>query len=150
MSDLRKHERRHLLHKPLKCGHCDYEGVLNSDITSHCRRKHKDLEVSIIFNPAASKTPGFTPIVVKRRQKAAKSADEENEGEIDVVSLDKEVVAGGSDLETPVEEPKVVEGAQKKYKCLICLHTSDSYVYMRADHVRSHFKPFECAYCKKR
>lgn len=159
LSDVRKHERRHLLQKPLKCGYCDFEGVINSDITKHTRKKHKGMEVSIILNPMPSK-PTIGAIGIRKRKSklsapivssTAPSMDDE-----DVVVTTVEDGEGSSDSTKKSEKvdsllnTTKLDGNLKKYKCLVCEHTSDSYMYMRADHVRSHFKPFECAYCKKR
>lgn len=150
MSDLRKHERRHLLQKPLKCGHCDFEGVVNSDISIHSKKTHKDLEVSIVINKST-----LPPIVRRRRRTKPVITEEEIDIETMVgeeerwkeVTVEEEKAAAAVKAKSlPQVEPEI----KKKYKCLICGRTSDSYVTMRADHLRSHFKPFECASCKKR
>lgn len=167
--DLRKHERRHLLQKPLKCGHCDFEGVINNDIKQHSKNKHKGLPISIVFNPMPSR-PTMAPITKRRPRgrpplsaaaaavsSTAPSANEEMD--VDVTTVEPDTDGGqckeggdesGSEEATGSLLREKLEGSLKQYKCKICEHTSDSYVYMRTDHIRSHFKPFECAYCKKR
>lgn len=166
MSDLRKHARRHLLQKPLKCGHCDFEGVTNRDVTQHSRKKHKGLPISIVFNPTppSNKTEVRTIIRRKRRTttaaaapstssgvKATPSSDDEDDVDVTTVADDPDwkMSKGGGGGTANVDGVRL-GGSLKKYKCRVCEHTSDSYMYMRADHVRSHFKPFECSYCKKR
>lgn len=145
MGDLRKHLRRHLLQKPLKCGHCDFEGVLNHDITQHCKKKHKDKEPIIVFNQISTKRL-IAPIKRRRRVKGVIPAATSTDEYVDVTTID----AGTSSSEMGNLLKSCLDGGLKKYKCKICEHTSDSYIAMRADHIRAHFKPFECSYCKKR
>lgn len=167
LGDLRKHERRHLSHKPLKCGHCDYEACLNHEIASHTKYRHKGLPVLVVTNPAPTNTT-LTPIVRRKRRRknaaasnaAPPSVDIDDDADVMSVEEDADGAAkcdgkeeeeddGGDDSVGSLLRQKL-EGNLKKYKCRICEHTSDSFLYMRQDHVRSHFKPFECPHCKKR
>lgn len=161
VGDLRKHERRHLSHKPLKCGHCDYEACLNHEIASHTKHRHKGLPVLVLANPAPTNS-ALVPIVRRKRRKrnstASNAVPPSTDEDLGVTPIEEDAdgaakcdgnEGGGDDSVGSLLREKL-EGNLKKYKCRICEHTSDSFLYMRQDHVRSHFKPFECPHCKKR
>lgn len=135
MSDLRKHERRHWLHKPLKCGYCSFTGITNSIIANHCRNRHKNQQVKIVPVPTPS-TPTIVPVVGKRKQGTISDED------LDVVHLtsdeDGQEAAGPSSSDL------------KQYKCNICGHSSNNFLAISRNHVRWHFKPFQCIYCMKK
>lgn len=121
------------------------------------------MAVTIVSNPMPSK-PTVTPINRRRRKPTTSptatvtSTAETNEEDVNVNVEDLSSTAENvAELETQMKEllsgksqAESNSNPQKKYKCLICEHKSDSYIYMRADHIRSHFKPFECGSCKKR
>lgn len=64
--DLRKHERRHWVQKPLKCGYCDTEGVTNYEIHQHSKRSHPNMEPIVVSVPMPS-VPTIKPIARKRK-----------------------------------------------------------------------------------
>lgn len=156
MSDLKKHEKRHWLHKPLKCGYCEFTGVTNSEITTHCRHRHRNYEVRIICVPTPS-TPTILPIS-KRKGKAASTTAEETvapsitDEELDIVNItsDEERQEDSEDPEEAGPSTSSMFLDMKQYMCNICGHKSDSFVAISRDHLKSHFKPFVCDHCNRR
>ncbi|KAK5638594.1 hypothetical protein RI129_012889 [Pyrocoelia pectoralis] len=146
-SDLRKHERRHWVQKPLRCGYCDCEGVTNYEIHQHSKRAHPNVEPVVITVPTPS-IPAIRPIIRKRKYP-------KNEGAI--TSSSDEVPIKMALIDSDDSFSKSEDGdteTKKKYRCGHCS------VVGHLDIVKTHFKSahpdlvfsafrYQCKYCNK-
>lgn len=191
-NDVRRHEKRHWLQKPFKCGYCEFEGIEVRDITNHSKVRHKNLPVKYVNLPVPT-TPTIIPVVSKqkhtmkiatpddiiprkRQKKENKGGDIDVEPDVLKITSDDDEFSNDKQTEekeyflcvicdTNFETQQELEDhhnanhvswagstaeTQKRFQCSICNHTSDSYLSINRDHMRSHFKPYECTICHKR
>lgn len=161
---MRRHEKRHWLQKPFKCGYCEFEGIEVRDITNHSRVRHKNLPVKYISVPMPS-TPTIVPVVGKRKHVMKVPTSEETTPE----KKPKRESAGGADtteqdvykIPSDDDELSFDKHADEKeyFLCAVCDRNFDTQQELEDHHNANHVSPagpgtfsdaqkrFKCSVC---
>lgn len=153
-SDLRKHEMRHWVQKPFKCGYCNFEAIREYEVKKHSEKVHPQQSVNIKQKEVPPR-PDIKPLRIKRHHTGsvvsssiAEGEMEDNDEQTQQLSSNAECESDSSpsvQSEESVSDASSVQKKTKIFRCFYCPRRATSLAVIHEHWQKTHKTKAVCA-----